>query len=404
MPKRNSDQQIEEVGVETEEDATSALVEGGRQAFITSSDWTTETIVSQLRKGNINISPAFQRREVWDRTRKSRLIESIFLNLPVPQIVLAEKTNQPHQYIVLDGKQRLLTIRQFCADATQMPDADFEPLFLSNLQLLKQLNGRSYSSMVSDEQHSGIVDDFDNHTIRTVVIRNWPDVDYLHRVFLRLNTGSVRLSSQELRQALEPGQFTDFLDKSAIASTALQDALGIDSPDFRMRDNEILLRYLAFALDAERYGGNLKRFLDDTARSLNAHWDEKRSIIEAETALCEDTIRRTQAIFGREDSFTSHDGRAFQGRFNRAVFDIMTYFFRDESLADAAMSRRTEIKGAFVKRSNSDTHFQQALTTTTKSLQATSTRFVTWAEELTSVTGLSVEAPKRFVDHLREKG
>lgn len=403
MPIHERDLHSEEVGIETEEDATSPLVEGGRQAFITSSDWTTETLVSQLRKGNINISPRFQRREVWDRTRKSRLIESIFLNLPIPQIVLAEQKNEKSKYIVLDGKQRLLTIRQFCADPTRENDDGFDALFLANLQLLPLLNGQSYTSMQRDDQHPEMIDDFDNHTVRTVVIRNWPDADYLHRVFLRLNTGSVRLSSQELRQALEPGPFTDFLDEFATTSTPLHEALGLDGPDFRMRDNEILLRYLAFAIGAEDYRGNLKRFLDETAKTLNHDWEMQQKNVELEVLRCEDTIRRTQAVFGKEDSFSSHDGRAFQGRFNRAVFDIMTYYFRDDAVADAAMQNRNEVKRAFVRRSRDDVQFQQALTTTTKSLQATSTRFVAWADELASATGMGVEAPTRFIDHLKKR-
>ncbi len=96
----------DEVGVETEEDASAPSNDEIRQAFVTGSDWTTETIISQLRKGNINLNPIFQRREVWTRARKSLLIESIILNLPVPQIVLAERKDQPNTYIVLDGKQR----------------------------------------------------------------------------------------------------------------------------------------------------------------------------------------------------------------------------------------------------------------------------------------------------------
>ena len=82
-------------------------------AVVTASDWTTETILSQLRQGNIDLTPSFQRREAWRNDRKSRYIESLFLGLPVPQIVLAERKGRRGSYIVIDGKQRLLSIRSF---------------------------------------------------------------------------------------------------------------------------------------------------------------------------------------------------------------------------------------------------------------------------------------------------
>lgn len=398
MPE--AENHMDEVGVETEEDSAAPSEAGIRQAFVTGSDWTTETMVSQLRKGNINLNPIFQRREVWTRARKSLLIESIILNLPIPQIVLAERKDQPNTYIVLDGKQRLLTIRQFCVDSAQDSDDGFETLFLERLSLRSDLNGESYETLDSDPEHADIVNAFDNHTIRTVVIRNWPDNDYLHRVFLRLNTGSVPLSPQELRQALIPGPFTDYLDDFATTSKSLQAALGIDGPDFRMRDNEIFLRYMAFAIRAEEYAGNLKRFLDESAEILNETWSDDEEAIRAEAQRCNQAIDATREIFGERDAFSTYNGEAFEGRFNRAVFDVMTYYFRDEDTRAAALASRNDIKKAFIGRTTSDPEFLQSLTTTTKSKKATATRFVVWAEELSAATGESVTAPEGFAELL----
>lgn len=398
MPKKEN--HLDEIGVETEEDASSSAAEEVRQAFVTGSDWTTETIISQLRKGNINLDPTFQRREVWTKSRKSLLIESIVLNLPVPQIVLAERKDQPNTYIVLDGKQRLLTIRQFCVDEGDDRDEGFDALFLEKLTLRSDLNGASYQTLVDGASHGDVVNAFDNHTIRTVVIRNWPDNDYLHRVFLRLNTGSVPLSPQELRQALIPGDFTDFLDSFATTSVPLQRALGIDGPDFRMRDNEIFLRYMAFATRVEDYSGNLKKFLDDSTGALNKLWATGEPEIRAEADRCNLAIEATLEIFGDRDSFSTYNGSAFEGRFNRAVFDVMTYFFRDDGVRAAAAGASGEVKEAFVDRSTRDPDFLQSLTTTTKSKSATATRFVTWAQELSAATGLAVSPPQNFAQLL----
>ena len=84
-------------------------------AVLTSTDWTTETILTQLRRGNIELSPRFQRREAWTNKRKSAFIESIILGLPIPQLVLAERQDQRGTFLVIDGKQRLIALRRFDA-------------------------------------------------------------------------------------------------------------------------------------------------------------------------------------------------------------------------------------------------------------------------------------------------
>ncbi len=75
-----------------------------------SRDCTVETIVSQIEKGNIDLNPKFQRRNAWNDLKRSKLIESLIIGIPVPEIVLAEDPKMKKSFIVIDGKQRLLTI------------------------------------------------------------------------------------------------------------------------------------------------------------------------------------------------------------------------------------------------------------------------------------------------------
>jgi Protein of unknown function DUF262 len=95
-----------------EQDVSEQLAPGSVAAVVTGTDWTTETVVSQLKRGNIQLDPRFQRRDAWKRDRKSRFIESLIVGLPIPQIVLAESKRERGRFIVLDGKQRLLSILQ----------------------------------------------------------------------------------------------------------------------------------------------------------------------------------------------------------------------------------------------------------------------------------------------------
>ena len=144
-------------------------------AVLWSADWTTETIVAQLKRGNINLNPNFQRRSAWTRERKSRFIESLILGLPIPQIILAEDKNSKGKFIVIDGKQRLLTIRQFTADI----DDDFERFDLRGLEDRPDLNKKYYLDLKTDLAFRDDIDRFDNQTIRTVIIRGWGKEEYL---------------------------------------------------------------------------------------------------------------------------------------------------------------------------------------------------------------------------------
>src|SRR5688572_2935664 len=111
------------------------------KASLSSSDWTVETILSQMRRGNIQLNPGFQRRDAWTDERKSGFVESLMLGLPIPQLVLAEHGTERGKYIVIDGKQRLLTLRRFSAPSPNGQEPQVPPLILTGLKSLSELNG-----------------------------------------------------------------------------------------------------------------------------------------------------------------------------------------------------------------------------------------------------------------------
>lgn len=360
------------------------------QAVVTGTDWTVETLLSQMRRGNFDLSPKFQRRDAWDPLRKSRFIESLILQLPVPQIVLAEKKNAKGQYIVLDGKQRLLALRQFAAGSSMDPnDSDFRTLKLTGLDMRPDLTKKNLADLEDSAEFLDDLNSFLNQTVRTVVVRSWPNDDFLNLVFLRLNTGSVGLSPQELRQALAPGSFTDFVDEYASSSAPIQKALGLKSPDFRMRDVEVALRFFAFDFSLENYRGNLKKFLDETNVELNEGWDKHASRVRAAADSLDEAIDLTIAIFG-EHAFRTWTGQGYNRSFNRAIFDVMTYFFKDAKIRALAKDKPAELKNAFQRLSENDTEFANSIRTTTKTLQATQTRLLQWGSTLEECIGTPI--------------
>lgn len=355
-----------------------------------STDWTIETIVRQLTRGNINLNPKFQRRNAWEIKRKSLFIESLILGVPIPQLILAEEKGKKGSFIVIDGKQRLLSLRQFTASKS---DEKFEQLKLANLSVRSDLNGLAYDDIASNLLMTADRDSFDNQTIRTVVIRGWRDERYLYSVFLRINTNSVQLSPQELRQALHPGPFTDFIDDVSVREDGVKKILKLKTPDFRMRDIELALRYYAYKHFIYRYDGNLKKFLDDTTLELNRNWESIKTQLENDAVELGMAIDCTISIFGERDQFRKWNGDRFEKRINRAVFDVMAYYFSDPEIRYLALQKHDKIKSAFISLCERDQEFLDSISQTTKSISANRIRFERWGNTLSESIDRTVTSP-----------
>jgi len=360
------------------------------QSVLSATDWTAETVLNQINKRNILLNPNFQRRDAWEKVRKSRFIESLILNLPVPQLVLAEAKNRKGEYIVIDGKQRLLSIRQF---ASKPDDKDFEQLKLAGLSIRKDLNGKTLDDLKSDPAFFSDLSAFENQSIRTVVIRNWPNESFLYQVFLRLNTGSVSLSPQELRQALHPGKFVEFVDTTSGDSQALREILKLKKPDFRMRDVELLVRFYAFKNFLQGYSGNLKEFLDYTCERLNNEWEKRNSEIIDQASEFEMAYQTAREIFQQKHVFRKWLGSKYEPRFNRAIFDVMMLYFSDPDIRVKAISNKEGVEQKFKELCVNDSKFLGAIERTTKSLEATQIRISTWARSLNEVLDLALPIP-----------
>jgi hypothetical protein len=380
--KQTSDTEFDE---DDELDVAEKLAPGSVAAVVSGTDWTTETIVTQLKRGNIQLNPRFQRRDAWKRDRKSRFIESLIVGLPIPQIVLAESKTERGKFIVLDGKQRLLAISQFWGMGTE-PDKNLFPL--TALPLRPDLKGKTFVDLSTDPSRQADFDSLCNQTVRTIVIRSWRDTNFLHTVFLRLNTGSVSLSPQELRQALLPGDFSDYVDDAAVQSAGLQKLLGIDGPDSRMRDIEILARSLAFRFFASAYPGRMKRFLDDSFDEFNKKWGAYKSKVSSAVLEFEAGVEELVQVFG-DDVARKPTSR----QFNRAIFDALIFFHSDPALLKELRSKRTRVRAAYVELFKEGSPFLSAIESDTAGAPNTSTRFTQWAAALTKVVGHPVVPP-----------
>lgn len=355
-------------------------------AVVWGMDWTTETIANQLEKGNIDINPKFQRRDAWTQEEKSRLIESLMLGLPVPTIILAEMKDKKNSFVVIDGKQRLLSIKQFCSKKKE-----FTKLRLKKLEVLSELDGKTMQDLAEDSKYDRFLTAFENATIRTIVIKNWPSEQFLYSVFLRLNTGSKPLSPQELRQALHPGKFLDFLDDATAESKEMMRLLRNIKADSRMRDIELALRYYGYLYNREHYNGNLREFLDDTCKKMNEIWEKEQTKIKMQFTELEKSINFCFDIFGQKQAFSKWENGDYNNRFNRALFEVFTFYFSDTNVRYSL--NREQFEQGFRKICETDSAFMDSISNTTKELKRVEKRFRT-IEEL--IDKIIPDLNKRF--------
>lgn len=357
-------------------------------------DWSVQSLLERIGV-TFDINPAFQRRDAWDPARKSLYIESLMLGLPVPQVVLAEDKERKGSFLVLDGKQRLVTMKQFAA-----PDAKFKAFKLRKLRFLPQLNGKTFAEIRSSLTDSEYAESLLAQPVRTTVLRGWGRPEVLYEVFVRLNQNSVSLSPQELRQALYPGPFTTWINERSSKSEEIHRARRITREDFRMRDAEMLLRSIAFMDRLEEYGGNLRKFLDDECEAGLRDWGSRQADFLAMADACELAIRRTFDVFTERNAFLRFDQGDYIRRFNIAVYDLMTTVLSAGELDDKAIeSNGAEIRSGFEDLCRNDVRFSSSLQASTKTTAATGYRVATFAKAVSERTGIPLEVQSR-AEHL----
>lgn len=342
-----------------------------------STDWTVDTLISQLHRGRFDLEPAFQRRDVWNDAKRSRFIESLLLGIPVPQVILAEHRHSRGKFIVLDGKQRLRSLQRFAG-------LDGPPMKLSGLQVLEGLNGLTYEDMRTQPHLEPQAAALENQVVRAVVLRDWSNEALLYLTFLRLNSNVVGLSPQELRRALHPGPFMDFAMRYSSESEGIRSFLGNKGPDFRMRDSEILIRHISMTMRWDDYRGNLRSFLDETCEMLNSRWQKEEPVIRGAATGFDAAINVTIDIFGK-NAFKRFSEKGYEVRKNRAVLEIMGFYFQREDVRNAALERRVEVREIFERTCLANRAFASSLTATTKSVEAVHVRFSVWGDALKSV-------------------
>ena len=223
-----------------------------------------DTLIRRLKQGSVRLNPNFQRKEVWDDGRRSRLIESIILRIPLPMFYVSADVEG--RWDVVDGLQRLSTIRNFI-----LGDENKAKLRLEKLEFLgERLNGKTFDDIdINSPAYQRMINTILETEMRFTIINPGTPEEVKRNVFKRLNTGGLPLTSQEIRHALYQGQVTDLLATLA-ESKYFKEATDNSINDSRMAARELVLYFLAFAVFPHTaYKGNMDTWLSNAMRVIN---------------------------------------------------------------------------------------------------------------------------------------
>lgn len=237
---------------EAENDTSAAPAKHNITAY--GADLSVENLCRMQETGEI-IVPSFQRIFVWSLEQSSRFIESLLLDWPVPGIFLAHDA-ESDKLLVIDGQQRLKSLLFFRQGIFYLPN-NRGPIPFALTGVSPEFDGVTYSDLWVNDQEN--LDSYLFHA--TVIGKSYPEKDdtSIYHIFERLNTGGVPLQPQEVRAALYHGKLMDAI-REINQHPSWRKIYG--DLDIHQKDQELILRFLAFAFPDDEYQSPLKEYLN----------------------------------------------------------------------------------------------------------------------------------------------
>ena len=308
-----------------------------------------DLIVSRIGHGEIDLAPEFQRiAGIWNDQRKSRLIESLLLRIPIPVFYVA--ADEDEIWSVVDGVQRISTINDFVKGVFR----------LSQLEYLGKVNGRYFEELPRPMQRR-----IRETPLVVNVIEPGTPEEVMFNIFRRINTGGMMLNGQEIRHALHPGQVRDYLRDLAQADEFLE-ATGRSIKPERMADRECVLRFLAFHGDSwKRYSANdLDGFLSQAMTEINRMVPDELVLYRLDFLKA---MRAASGILG-PDAFRKLYGRnRWRCPINKALFEAWSVGLArlSDDEIQVLVDSRDEVVDEFIELINTNPEFDRAISSST---------------------------------------
>lgn len=318
------------------------------QVSYSGQDFDVEGLVRRLQRGDIVIpsfgdtpedieTAGFQRGFVWRKPQMDRFIESLLLGYPIPGIFLVRQSD--NRMLVLDGQQRLRTLRYFY-DGT-LNDRVFKLQDVS-----EEFQGASYESLPDELRRN-----LNNSFIQATIVTAQPDadnMDAIYQIFERLNSGGTQLTAHEIRVALYAGSVIDYLE-SLNRDSSWRSLYG--KKNARIRDQELIARIIALYLRSNEYSRPLKTF-------INSFLDDNRPEVQEETKQAGDLFLKASVLLN--DTFGPQSLRRASQQVNNAWTDAL-YFGVMQRLATSGEITERELRSGYQMLRESE-EFQEVST------------------------------------------
>ncbi|MCT3756871.1 hypothetical protein BAX96_16315 [Elizabethkingia anophelis] len=356
----------------TEEESSDVEKEIGNEEIVIEVPFKPEDINIKIVPRNIGqlvelledkqiLIPKYQRLpNLWNNTKKSRFIESLMLDLPIPLFYFDEGDNK--KWYVVDGLQRMSTLEHFMLGTGEVGKNNSQ-LKLENLEFLTEYNHKTWDDLPKDIKRRIN----SNQVTINLIGKGTPD-EVKYTIFSRINQGDVPLTSQEIRTALFQGYRVDFLEKLVSKETEVGQLFHkVTSGSIKTRrqeDLDFVSRFVSFYIQGySNYEPDMDRFITTGTKLIPENEVEREKILSS----FKNALDISWKIFGN-DSFRKrqsiNDGRK---PINKPLFEIISTVFSklNELEAKKLLKNKEEFVNSFIKLQNDNKRFWNAITTGT---------------------------------------
>ncbi len=314
------------------------------------------SLIRRLDNKEITIPPFQRHADLWTLTQMSRLIESILLKLPLP--IFYFDVSNPDKWLIVDGLQRLSTIRKFFIE---------QSFTLKNLEFLTNFNGKKYENLSRE-----MIRTIEDTQFITYQIEAQTPKKVRYSIFNRINTGGLSLKAQEIRQALnQDGGGVKFLE-DVVEDETFKSVVGISNK--RMAGQELVLRFMAFQLLGEDNFTTMPKFLDKAMEELDSIKDDNEFANLKKRLI--DTLIFSEQILGTGHRFSRSIANPKLNKLvNLSLFDVLTVCFNKIENKEKFISKKSIFVEGLKKLLLDDTPFIDSITKSTSSKRAQETRF-----------------------------
>lgn len=299
-------------------------------------EYDLETIVKKISRNIIKLNPDYQRKHRWTNEASSKLIESLILNIPVPFIYISQDIDVDEEidddvsrFSVIDGQQRLTAIYNFFNNRYE----------LSDLEVLTPLNGCFYKDLPPF-----LIRRLEERAIRCLRIDSTIDQQVKYDIFERLNSGSVKLEPQELRNATCRGPFKELIKELSKNECFLANAnLSKGSKRIvKMEDEELVLRYFAVTYKDgyKDYKGGFKKYLTDKMVQFNKLSNKELDHFKVEFENVMLLLNESIGDLPFSKYRYANNALSRMSKYNVSVFDAMICLGKKAYLEDKALKKQ----------------------------------------------------------------